>query len=845
MIADDVTVLHDKDMARAHLTALDPTASRFTFQLFSDDRQKRYAEIVHGTLDEVWPKVLAFNTQQRGVGVFVTVNETDFDGRSRNNIIRIRANMLDADSDEQVARCEEIFAECGVVPNIKVTTGRGAHFYFLVSDESCDEFTNSQQALNERLGTDKAVKDTARVMRLGGTLHLKDPQNPRLVTLERANHHPQWTKGALAVALGLGFAAKPPVNPGPVLPSPQKTSYVAIGGFDDPIYHAWVQKHFGHLTDRLSDGLEADVEEIRSAALAIPPSVLASEHDWVRFTRGIAHAAATFPASSEELYAIVDKASRQAPGFDPEENLRRWRRFRDEAFDREQPITVATVFDMARRHGWTGRNSRGTNFLFLPPSAVAPRALSISSLPSNPKKRQWICGTYAMRGAISMLSAPGARGKTSWLVTFMLSVATGRPLLGAHVFGGPKKVLYLSAEENIDEINRRIRAAMQHHNIAEADLSSLHVIGADRWGLHLVNTISRTPSLDETGWAALRAELDRLQPDIVIIDPLINFLGGADVNDNAVAGLLMGHLAREAAVRNIAVMIAHHVAKGRDPKAAESSMGAASYVNLCRIGLSIDPLQEADAGKVGLPPWEAKNVFRVIATKQNYSPVKSEDDWFQFVSEQLQNPEPPAYPNGDSVGVVKRFTPAASGAALFPVELLRSALQAIQDAEPPLTPSAQSRTRYAVPVIAKAIAPHRGGNASEPEAKAVLGHLIDVGLASVEERKIDREGGRSDMRKGLFPTAAGAGLLRETITPQTPQSPAVASAGNTVDAGGDPSCGSPATQGGYGGNAGESTAGVDPVSHGVPMPALEVEEGGRSGSLPHIAPHGGGCDGVH
>jgi AAA domain len=382
-------------------------------------------------------------------------------------------------------------------------------------------------------------------------------------------------------------------------------------------------------------------------------------------------------------------------------------------------------------------------------------------------------------------------------------------------------VLYISAEENIHEINLRLRAAMQQFGISEAYLSGLHVIGADRWGLHLVRINGRTPSLDDEGWAALKTELDHLQPDILIIDPLINFLGGADVNDNAVAGLLMSRLAKEAAIRNMAVMIAHHVSKGRDPTAAECAMCAASYVNLSRIGISIDPLKEGDAGKVGLPPWEANSVFRIVGTKQNYSPVKSEDDWFRFVSVEVPNAEPPIYLRGDDVGVVERFIPRASGAAAFPVELLRSAVQAIQDADPPLSPSARSNMRYAVPVIAKAMAPHRGGRASEPEAKAVLGHLIDVGLAKVEPRKISREGGRSDTRNGLFPTTTGANLLREnySVIPQPPQSPATPTAGSGVNAGGDQPCGSPATQGGYGGNAGGGNAGSEPISHTIPPTA--------------------------
>src|SRR5262245_5039190 len=102
------THTHDKDMAREFLVGLDPKANKFTFQFFSDSG-KRHAEIFHGTLDEVWPKVQQLNTRQRGAGVFVTINETDLKGRKNENIVRPRALFADADNDEQAKCCIQAF----------------------------------------------------------------------------------------------------------------------------------------------------------------------------------------------------------------------------------------------------------------------------------------------------------------------------------------------------------------------------------------------------------------------------------------------------------------------------------------------------------------------------------------------------------------------------------------------------------------------------------------------------------------------------------------------------------------------------------------------------------------
>jgi hypothetical protein len=395
-----------------------------------------------------------------------------------------------------------------------------------------------------------------------------------------------------------------------------------------------------------------------------------------------------------------------------------------------------------------------------------------------------------MLGAATLLIAPGARAKTTWLLTSALSCASRRPLLGATVFGGSKRVLYLSAEDSTNEIALRLRAAMQHYGLSNADVPGLNVIGAENWGLPLLGASRAGPAIDERGWGALTAELDRIQPDILILDPLINLMGGVDSNDNSAAALLMGQLVALAARRDMAVVIAHHAATGRDPTSAESALGAASFVNLSRIVLSIEPLAEKDAGQIGLPPWEAKSIFRLLGTKQNFSPPNAEDRWHQISSVEIQNQQPPVYVTGDKVAVVDIFQPGASGTA-FPPDLIRDALAAVDHANPPLSPARQSRDRYAAPVIAQAIAHHRGGRKSDVEGKAILDYLIDTCLAHVQLVKVDRPGKGTDTRNGLIVTTSGREVLQQANiatgnSPQSPQSPADAIAGDADNVGGDP-----------------------------------------------------------
>jgi AAA domain/Primase C terminal 2 (PriCT-2) len=207
----------------------------------------------------------------------------------------------------------------------------------------------------------------------------------------------------------------------------------------------------------------------------------------------------------------------------------------------------------------------------VPAAAPAGRALSISQLPTTPPKRKWLHGTDLVRGAVSMLVAPGGRGKSSWLATMALACASNRPLLGAHVFCGPLRVLMINAEDPMGEIALRLRAAMQHHGLQDGDVPGLHVIGADRWGVQLLAPGKSGPMLNQAGWDQPTAELDRHEPDVLMIDPLISVMGGASPNDNAAAGLFMGQMVSLAAKRSMGVVVAHHGAKGRDPLSAESA----------------------------------------------------------------------------------------------------------------------------------------------------------------------------------------------------------------------------------------------------------------------------------
>ena len=123
----------------------DITETIFTFQTFSDREELKNenydpnAKVIIGTLALHAGTLAELN--QKGVGVFVTINETDGMGRKKDNIIKVRANFADLDG-----------APLGPVekhslkPHIINETSPGKyHVYYIAEGVPLEEFSNIQK----------------------------------------------------------------------------------------------------------------------------------------------------------------------------------------------------------------------------------------------------------------------------------------------------------------------------------------------------------------------------------------------------------------------------------------------------------------------------------------------------------------------------------------------------------------------------------------------------------------------------------------------------------------------------------------------------------------------------
>jgi putative DNA primase/helicase len=178
--------------AETFLAHFDPFGL-FTFQTFDDGKNKRpeLARIFHGSLKQHWHILKALNEQ--GAGIYFMVNAGDGKGRTKSNVTRIRAVWIDLDGSPLPYKWL-------LEPHLIIESSPSKyHVYWLVVDVALEEFPKFQKALAKYCGSDPAVNDLCRVMRVPGFYHHKG-EAFMVKLLETSNHRP-YTRAELLEAM--------------------------------------------------------------------------------------------------------------------------------------------------------------------------------------------------------------------------------------------------------------------------------------------------------------------------------------------------------------------------------------------------------------------------------------------------------------------------------------------------------------------------------------------------------------------------------------------------------------------------------------------------------------------
>ena len=272
-------------------------------------------------------------------------------------------------------------------------------------------------------------------------------------------------------------------------------------------------------------------------------------------------------------------------------------------------------------------------FLWVDPALIPPRP--------------WLYGRHLLRQQVSITVAPGGIGKSSNSIVEALAMATGRRLLGEWVLG-PLRVWLYNLEDPAEELQRRITAAMVHHQIAP-DLAGGRLFvdsGRDRplctaFQMRLGTSIN-VPELD-----AMTAEMLARQIDVLIVDPFVSS-HQVNENDNGAIDLVAKQYWVQLAHRcNCAVELVHHTRKlGGEDGTSEAGRGASALLGAARSGRVLNRMTAEDREKAGIGASDSSVYFSLVRDKANLAP-SGKREWRRLVSVDLAN--------GDSVGVVEKW----------------------------------------------------------------------------------------------------------------------------------------------------------------------------------------------
>jgi hypothetical protein len=287
--------------------------------------------------------------------------------------------------------------------------------------------------------------------------------------------------------------------------------------------------------------------------------------------------------------------------------------------------------------------------------------------------REWLLANQFCIGYISSLVAAGGTGKSALRLLQYISLAINRSLCGQHVFRRCR-VLLISLEDDDREIQRRIKAVLDHHGINRSELKGWLFCKAVKLAklAELKGKIRSAGPLEHQ----IRKSMARRKPDLVALDPFVKTHSLEESNSGDM-DFVCDLLARMAGEFNIAVDSPHHVHKGQiSPGDADAGRGSSGIRDTGRLVYTLTYMSEEEAKLYSIPVENRRLYIRLDSSKVNIVEQSGKPTWFRFIGVPIGNATP-QYPNGDTVQTVEPWSPPETWAGIS-TETLNVILTAIE-----------------------------------------------------------------------------------------------------------------------------------------------------------------------
>ena len=228
-----------------------------------------------------------------------------------------------------------------------------------------------------------------------------------------------------------------------------------------------------------------------------------------------------------------------------------------------------------------------------PPDGLPP-ARRASDLP-DPEPIRWLVEEVWPVGEIGLLVGDGGAFKSTVAIHLACAIAGGHKVFDE--FQTSKSpVLIVSAEDHQDVVLMRARAICRGHGWPMSTLDNVYIIAEG------------APSVADGTWCKhLAAEVARLRPGLIVLDPWAEMMGG-DENSNTDARPAIKFLRWLARTVNAALALVHHAGKMREGgRALDRIRGASALPSAARVvfffdftedGLNVENLKQSRAPRL-------------------------------------------------------------------------------------------------------------------------------------------------------------------------------------------------------------------------------------------------------
>ena len=356
---------------------------------------------------------------------------------------------------------------------------------------------------------------------------------------------------------------------------------------------------------------------------------------------------------------------------------------------------------------------------------VRLRDLSLSVPP-----REFIYGHSLVRGMLSILGGTGGVGKTSYILTVLISIALGRPLLATefdepqHRLYEPKGIVaYYSLEDPMDDLVRRVNAIILAYRLNPRQIWDKVLLQSGRDQTLVVAATDQRGRLIRTNVDPIVDFLIDNKVTVFAVDPFANSFDGADGTESSSDAMkIICDQYRQIVHRaNCAGWMAHHFRKGGLAGDADAFRGSTMLQNAARCMETLSTMTKEDAETLGVNDYERRSYMRLENAKVNLTAAPAEGQWFKLEGVPLGN-RTEKYPQGDVVGVPFRWLPQPVELSWSQIETTLNAIDAGCENGTEYYSSKHNSSRYAVDVIVSCTGLKR------KQAKAMMDEWLAIGV---------------------------------------------------------------------------------------------------------------------